>query len=211
MAIRRSTDGSAAEYSSATVSLVRSTASVYWIRSLVPIEKKSTSFARWSAIRAAAGTSTMMPTGRFSRIACPSAASSAATSSRTARACRNSSRVETQGEQDPDVAQGAGPEDRPELGPEQARVAEREPQAAQAEARVGLDVARSAVRRQLVGTQVERPDDDRAPLQRADHGGVGLELLLLGRGRLGVEEEELGAEQPDAHGSPGPGRPRPRR
>ena len=45
MAIKRSTAGSAAEYSSATVSLVRSTARVYWIRSLVPIEKKSTSFA----------------------------------------------------------------------------------------------------------------------------------------------------------------------
>ena len=42
---------------------VRSIASVYWVRSLVPIEKKSASCANWSASSAADAVSTMMPTG----------------------------------------------------------------------------------------------------------------------------------------------------
>ena len=48
---------------------VATMASVYWMRSLVPIEKKSTSCAMTSAIIAAAGTSTITPsgTGRWPR------------------------------------------------------------------------------------------------------------------------------------------------
>ena len=153
----------------------------------------------------------MMPTGRFSRTLCPSAASSGGHVAQDGAGLPELGERGHQGEENPDVAQGAGTEDRPELGPEQPRVAEREPQAAQAEERVGLDIAESAVRFQLVGPQVEGPDDDRTPPQRADHVGVRLELLILGGRGLGVEEEELGAEQPDAHGSPAAGRPRPRR
>jgi hypothetical protein len=41
----------------------RSMASVYWVRSLVPIEKKSQCRASTSACTAAAGTSIMMPSG----------------------------------------------------------------------------------------------------------------------------------------------------
>ena len=38
-------------------------ASVYCVRSLVPMEKKSASFANCAAITAVTGTSTMMPAG----------------------------------------------------------------------------------------------------------------------------------------------------
>ena len=48
---------------SATRSFVRSTARVYWTRSLVPMEKKSASWANTEACNAADGTSIIMPTG----------------------------------------------------------------------------------------------------------------------------------------------------
>ena len=59
-----STAGCAEEYRLATESLPRSTAKTYWVRSLVPMEKKSTSRAKLEAIRAALGTSIIMPTGK---------------------------------------------------------------------------------------------------------------------------------------------------
>ena len=92
-------------------------------------------------------------------------------------------------------------QDRPQLGPEQPRVAQRQAQAAQPQARVGFDIGRCPVRSQLVGPQIERPDHDRPPPQRADHGGVRLELLIFAGGGLGVQEQKLGAEQPDALGA----------
>ena len=46
----------------ATRLLTRSTAIVYWVRSFVPMEKKSTSRASTSVMMAALGTSIMMPT-----------------------------------------------------------------------------------------------------------------------------------------------------
>ena len=141
----------------------------------------------------------MMPTGRFSRMACPSAVSSAATSRKTARACRSSASEDTRGNMNPNIAQGAGAKNGPELGTEQERIAKREPQASQSQDGVGLGVGRLPVHLQLVGTQVEGPDDDGTALERTDHLGIGLELLVLAGGRLGPQEQELGAEQADAH------------
>ena len=43
------------------LAFIRSAARVYWVRSLVPMEKKSTSLASTSAMTAAAGVSIMMP------------------------------------------------------------------------------------------------------------------------------------------------------
>ena len=68
-------------------------------------------------------------------------------------------------------------------------------------ARVGFDIGRFPVTPQLVGPQIERPDHDRPPPQCADHGGVRLELLIFAGGGLGVQEQKLGAEQPDALGT----------
>ncbi|OPZ32331.1 MAG: hypothetical protein BWY99_02794 [Synergistetes bacterium ADurb.BinA166] len=43
------------------MSFPRSTATVYWMRSFVPMLKKSDSFAKWSESTAVEGTSTIMP------------------------------------------------------------------------------------------------------------------------------------------------------
>ena len=48
--------------------LPRSTASVYWMRSFVPMLKKSTSRARMSAMATAEGVSIMTPISAFSPI-----------------------------------------------------------------------------------------------------------------------------------------------
>src|SRR3989454_2321830 len=74
-----------------TDSLPRSMARAYWIRSLVPMEKKSTSRARRSAISAAAGTSIITPSGTSGSHGMCCARSSWRTSSTMARARRSSS------------------------------------------------------------------------------------------------------------------------
>ena len=56
----------------ATLGLSRSAAIVYWIRSLEPMLTKSTSGNSASMVSAAAGTSTMMPSGMSSANATPS-------------------------------------------------------------------------------------------------------------------------------------------
>ena len=55
------TPGCKASLRPATADTSRSAASVYWVRSLVPTEKKSTAGASQAAVSAAAGTSIMMP------------------------------------------------------------------------------------------------------------------------------------------------------
>ena len=74
---------------------------------------------------------------------------------------------------------------------------EREPQAAQAEVRV--DLVRLAHEREwLVGAGVERAHGQRTAVERLRDPRQGFDLLVL-RGRVApVEEEELGAQQPDA-------------
>ena len=61
--INRRTAGCKGSNRCATCSLARSVASVYMVRSLEPMAKKSLSRARASAARAAPGTSIMMPSG----------------------------------------------------------------------------------------------------------------------------------------------------
>ena len=91
------TAGWAPEYRFATRSFPRSTASVYWIRSLVPIEKNETSRAKTAAMRAALGTSIMMPTGISRSKSIPSSSSSSATSWRIIFVWRSSIAVEISG------------------------------------------------------------------------------------------------------------------
>ena len=62
MPMMRPTAGCVGRNMLATRLLTLSTAIVYWVRSLVPTEKKSTSFASTSVMMAALGTSIMMPT-----------------------------------------------------------------------------------------------------------------------------------------------------
>jgi hypothetical protein len=60
-ATRRSTAGCSGSYRWATDSSARSMASVYWIRSLVPMDRKSKYFRNVLSVSAAAGISIMAP------------------------------------------------------------------------------------------------------------------------------------------------------
>ncbi len=65
----------------------------YWVKSLVPMLKKSTSRASWSATATAEGTSIMMPTSIFSSKGTPAARNSACAAASMARAARTSAGV----------------------------------------------------------------------------------------------------------------------
>ena len=69
-------------------------ASVYWIRSLVPIEKNAVLRASRSATHTALGVSTIMPIGSAGSCGTPVRRSSAATSAHSALARCSSSRSE---------------------------------------------------------------------------------------------------------------------
>ena len=62
VATSRRTPGSRGSASAASAGLPRSAASAYWVRSLVPMLRKSTCGTNAAAFRAVAGTSTMIPT-----------------------------------------------------------------------------------------------------------------------------------------------------
>ena len=70
----------------------RSAAIVYWVRSLVPSEKKSACSASFAAPSAAAGTSTMIPNSSGSEMPVSTRASS-----NNVRAAWSSARVATMG------------------------------------------------------------------------------------------------------------------
>ena len=78
-------------YNSETASLPLSTANVYCVRSLVPIEKKSTFFANSFARMAAEGISIIIPTGILSFIKTPSFLKASATFWSSSLAASNSS------------------------------------------------------------------------------------------------------------------------
>src|ERR1035438_8158102 len=96
-ATRRSTAGCVGRNRSETVSFARSTASVYWMRSFVPRERKSTSGASRSAVIAAEGTSIIAPSGMSSGTAMPRSSTSSRAFFRTIRTRRISSTPETIG------------------------------------------------------------------------------------------------------------------
>ena len=86
--------GCVGSYKSATFSLRRSTASVYCMRSLVPMLKNSARLPSVLAVSTADGISTMMPTSRFSSKGMPSARSSSMHSASRALASVSSSTPE---------------------------------------------------------------------------------------------------------------------
>ena len=102
--IWRSMAGCSGSTRPATRWLVRSAAKVYCVRSLVPMLKKSTSGARWSAISTAAGVSIMMPTGTSALKGMPAAASSLAALAMSACARRISLDRADHGEHDLHIA-----------------------------------------------------------------------------------------------------------
>ena len=84
-----------------------------------------------------------------------------------------------------------------DLRVEELRPAEQQTHAAHAEERVLL-VGKVQVRDALVPADVEGPDDEGSAAEGTQHGAVDLVLLVLGRGRVPLQEEELRAHQSDA-------------
>ena len=137
IAMSFSTAGCSGSYRCATASSVRSIASVYWIRSLVPIDRKS-SFARNDEIAsAAAGISIMPPTST------PRSNGTAALAQRLLRLRDHRERLvdlADRGEhrhQDLHLAVVRRAQDRAQLREEQPRLGEAEAHGAQAQRRIG--------------------------------------------------------------------------
>ena len=189
--MRRSTAGDSPSTCGASRGWPRSIASVYWVRSFVPIEKKSTSVANWSASSAADGTSTMMPASMRG------ASSRCRSSSRMARAARHSSSVAIIGNMTATLPSPAAREDRPQLRAQQLGTVQQHADAALAEKRIVLARQRQ-VRQRLVAADVERPDDQPPPApERARHVAVDGQLLLLGRRGRPLQEQKLRSQQAD--------------
>ena len=185
----------------------RSTASAYCVRSFVPRLAKATSPNQASADRTADGISSITP-----RSTAPIS---------TPAGCQLRSRPRREGEQQRHVpgvrdhrrhhldrARDGRPVARPQLGDEQLGPVVGEPERADAEERVLLGRQRQ-VRDRLVTADVEQPDRDRVAAERLDRLAVGGGLLVLGRRRGPLEEQELGPEQPHAAGPQRAGRRRP--
>ena len=201
IAISFSTAGCSGSYRCATASSERSTASVYWIRSLVPIDRKS-SFVeerRDREHRRRESRSCRRPrrpdrTARPARAASPSPARSSPASGRSRRrerqhrhqdlhACRSATRAGSRG-----AASGRAAARRGRSGPRAGRAPDSARRATRpSRPSLCLSAPRSNVR--IVTGLPSMPCGDAA---------VGLELLVLGRQPLAVQEQELGAEEPDA-------------
>ena len=100
-----------------------------------------------------------------------------------------------------DAGQAAGAPDRPQLGQQELAVAIGKPDRPDAEEGVGLG-GEPEVRDLLVAPDVGEADDHRAPgPERLEGTSIGGDLLLLGRRRLALHEQELGPEEADALGA----------
>ena len=135
---------------------VRSIASVYWVRSFVPMEKKSASRAKRSARSAAAGVSIMMPTGNGGT---PSASALALHQLRARRATPPC--VEIIGNMIADFAGADARRMARTWAREDLRAVQQQPDAALAEERVRFGGHRQVGQR-LVAADVERADDEEA-------------------------------------------------
>ena len=95
---------------------------------------------------------------------------------------------------------GRGPQHGPQLGLQEFRLFEGEPDAPDAEERVRLGRLRQ-VRERLVRADVERAEDQRSPFQSLGDAPVRRVLLVLAWHRVPLQEQELGAEEADALGA----------
>src|SRR4029453_18955199 len=79
---------------------------------------------------------------------------------------------------------------------------EAEAHGAQSECRIRRDARESLERLVLlIGAEIERADRDRLVLHSLGHRAVRLELLVFGRQRIAIEEQELRAEKTNAGGT----------
>ena len=121
-------------------------------------------------------------------------------SSRAARAARTSPIVATIGNMTLTGCSAAVRSTARSCADEQVGPRELQPDAAAPQERVGLGLLGQRAQR-LVGADVERADDERAPAEPARDGRVGLGLLVLVGQLVAVEEQELRPQQPDALGA----------
>ena len=158
--------------------------------------KKSSSRERRSTRKAADGTSIIAPSGIDGSKAMPRSPSRARSSATTDRIHLASSTREiigtiTRSGPHADVRRRARTCSR-KSGSHSRVDADR----AVPEERVRL-ARQGDVAKRLVAAHVERPDDDRATLRRDHDLPVDLELLVLARRRVAIDEQHLGAEEAD--------------
>ena len=176
--------------SSARAPHIRSAAKVYWLRSLVPMLRKSTSASSTEARSAADGISTMTPT-----VDSPAARHQVAN-------CLASAAVATIGA----ITRTLAPVecrcrgDGRELGTQDLRLLQSEPKPAYPQRGVWL-VRLAQERQRLVRASIQGPHHHRSTGSRVEHGTVCGNLFRLVRRRRSVEIEELGTEQADALGT----------
>ncbi len=181
------------------MSSARSTASVYWIRSLVPIDRKSSRFRNAEIASTAAGISIIPPIGTPESNGTPCSRSVSFACAIIASVWSISPTEASIGIRIFTVAVVRRAQDRAELREEEPRLGQAEADRAQAERGIRGD-AREPVEpgRLLVRAQVERADRHRLAAHALGDAAVRLELLVLGRQALAIEEQELGAEEADA-------------
>ena len=106
-----------------------------------------------------------------------------------------------EGKQHPHRSQPCRPYDGPQLRAKHLRVPQRQPDAPQAQERIGLFFRLGQVA-QLVRAQVEGANHHRAPLHGLDYLGIDLIVVFFGGRGGGLQVEELGAVEPNPVGSP---------
>ena len=168
----------------------RSAAIVYWVRSLVPSEKKSTCSASTIGGQRRGGHLDHDPelelggdAGLRARARAPPARP------------RSRPRVATIGSITLTRVLGGHAQDRPELGGEHVRARQRQPDPPDAEKRVRFGGHRQCGQR-LVGAGVERPHHQRPPAEVDRDPAQRLGLLVLVRQRGAVEEQNSVRSRP---------------
>lgn len=154
---------------------------MYWVRSFVPMLKKSTSFARRSLITAAAGVSIIIPICTSSLYGVPSCFSSRLTSSQSFFASRTSQTDVTIGNIMPSLPKADAREQCAQLGLENLRPGQADAQRAHTHGGVVLLGQVEVANLLGSGADVQCADDDFLAVHVREHLLVRLKLLVLGR------------------------------
>ena len=170
----------------------------------MPSEKKSTCGTNAAASRAAAGTSTMIPSARRS------GTGDAGRRQRLPRLLEQlpgAADLVDRGhhrQQQTHRVVGAHPQHGAKLADQQLRMAQAQTDPTEPQEGIVLVGGRQAGEL-FVGADVERAHDERATAETFGHRAVDQLLLVLVGETIARQEEELGAQQPDAVGAGGQG------
>ena len=170
------------------------------MRSFVPMLKKSTSRASRSAVTAALGVSSMIPSGTPGSCATPSAARSARTLAQIASARSELVGARHERQHEAHRARRRRAIERAELRAEDVRSLEGEPDRANAERGVG-PLRHPEGGRELVAAEVQRSERHGQPPDGVQHRERVAVLLVLGRQVRAFEVQELRAKEADPLGA----------